>query len=128
MAGRLMEVLHQSQHLNELAAPGVPHPRFHQPAEPMNAFRELPAVERRGLIKRLALVFQQRQIMQGIVDKIGRVIAAGVRGDCLAATGDLDPVDISLRQHLLMAVARRNRIVVVPVTHQHRDETRVATL
>jgi hypothetical protein len=54
----LVEVLHQSQHLNELAASGIAHPRFHQPAKPMNAFGEPPAVERRGLIERLALVFQ----------------------------------------------------------------------
>jgi hypothetical protein len=42
----LMKVLHQSQHLNELAAPTIPHPRFHQPS---------PFVQRRGLIERLHL-------------------------------------------------------------------------
>ena len=114
----LMKILHQSQHVNELTAAGIAHPRFHQSPKAMNAFGEPPIVERRGLVERLALVFQQHQIMQGVVDKIGRLVAADVDGDCLAATGDLDPVDISLRQNLLMTVARGNRIVVVSVTHQ----------
>ena len=116
----LMEILHQPQHLDELAPPGIAHPRFHQPPQTMNAFGKLPAVERRGLIERLALVFQQSQIMQRIVDKLRLVVAADMGGDRLAATGDLDPVDISLRQNLLMAIARRNRIIVVAVTHQRQ--------
>src|SRR3984893_16827189 len=77
----LMKILHQLQHLNELAAAGIAHPRFHQSPKAMNAFGEPPVVERRGLVERLALVFQRRQIMQGVVDKIGRLVAADVGGD-----------------------------------------------
>jgi hypothetical protein len=36
----LMEVLHQSKHLNELASACVAHSRFQQPAKTMNAFGE----------------------------------------------------------------------------------------
>jgi hypothetical protein len=113
----LMKVLHQSKHLNELAPACIAHPRFHQPPQAMNAIGEPPAVERRSLVERLALVFQQRQIMQRIVDKIRRVVAAGMDRDRLAPADDLNPVDISLRQNFLMAVARGNRVIVVPVTH-----------
>jgi hypothetical protein len=58
--------------------------------------------------------------MQRIEDKIGRITAAGMHGDRLAAKGNLDPVDVSLPQNLLMAVARRNRGIVVLVTHQRQ--------
>ena len=40
--------------------------------------------------------------MQGIKDKFRLAIVAGMDGDDLAATGDLDAVDISFRQNLLM--------------------------
>jgi hypothetical protein len=43
-----------------------------------------------------------------------------MHGDGLAATGGLDPVGISLRQNLLMTVARWNRVIVVLVTHQRQ--------
>src|ERR1700730_15339060 len=116
----LVKVLHQSQHLNELAAPAIPHPRFHQPSQTINAIGEAPFVQRRGLIERLALVFQQGEIMQGIVDKLGPVVAANVGGDRLAAASYLDPVRVTLRQHLLLAVTRRNRIIIVAVTYQRQ--------
>ena len=71
----LMKILHQSQHLNELAASGIAHPGFHQPPQTMDAFCELLAVQRGGLIESPALVFQQGQIVQGIVDKIGGAVS-----------------------------------------------------
>ena len=63
----------------------------------MDALGEDPFVERRGLIERLALLFQQGEVMQGIVDKLGPVIAADMGGDRFAATNDLDPIDVALR-------------------------------
>lgn len=86
----------------------------------MNRFGELPAIEWCGLIERLCLVFEQRQIVQRIVDKIGLVVAAGMGRNGLATTGDLDPLDISLGHNLLMTVARRHRVIVVAVTHQRQ--------
>jgi hypothetical protein len=49
------------------------------------------------LIERLGLLFQQRQIMQRVVDEIGRLVAAWMHGDRRITADDLNPVDISLR-------------------------------
>ena len=51
----LVEVLHQAQHLDELAPSGVAHPGFYKPSQTMDAFGQLPAVQGRCLIERLAL-------------------------------------------------------------------------
>ncbi|TPV99612.1 MAG: hypothetical protein USCAAHI_00944 [Beijerinckiaceae bacterium] len=61
----------------------------------MNTVRKSPIVQRRRLIERLGLLFQQRQIMQGVVDEIGRLVAARMHGDRLITADDLTPVDIS---------------------------------
>jgi len=53
----LMEVLHQPQHLDELAPSGRPHPRFHESPQPMNTVRKSPIVQRRRLVERLGLLF-----------------------------------------------------------------------
>ena len=77
-------------------------------------------MERRGLIERIGLMFQQRQVMQGIKDELRLAVAAGMGGDDLAATSDLHPVDISLRQNLLVAMARGNGVVVVAIPNQRQ--------
>ena len=41
----LMEVLHQSKHLNELPPSGIAHARFHQTAQTVDAFGEFPIVQ-----------------------------------------------------------------------------------
>jgi hypothetical protein len=46
-------------------------------------------------VARLGLLFQQREIMQGVVDEIGRLVAARMHGDRLITADDLTPVDIS---------------------------------
>ena len=104
----LVKILHQPQHLNELAPSGIAHSRLHQPAQTMNAFGQLPVIKRRGLIERFALVFQQSEIMQGIIDELRLAVAANMGCDDFAATGDLDPVNIPLRQDLLVAITRGN--------------------
>ena len=60
----------------------------------MDAVGKLPAVQRGCLIEGPALVFQQGEIMQGITDKICRAVTAGMDRDDLAATGDLDALDM----------------------------------
>jgi hypothetical protein len=55
----LMEVLHQSKHLNELAASGIAHSRFHQPAKTMNAFGEPP---RKGSPRKPAALARSNRI------------------------------------------------------------------
>ena len=103
-----------------------PHARLHQPPQTIDAIGEAPVVERRGLIERLALVFEQGEIMQRIEYELGLVVAARMHGDRLTATDNLDSVDVTLRQHLLMAIAGWNRVIVVAVAHQRhgRDARR----
>ena len=93
----------------------------------MNAVRKPPIVQGRRLIERLGLLFEQHQIMQRIVNEIGRLVAARVHGDRFIPADDLHPADISLRQNLLMAVARRHRVIIVLVAHQQPGQTRVVT-
>jgi hypothetical protein len=59
----LVKILHQPQHLDELAPPHGPHPGFHEPPQPMNTVRKPPIIQGRRLIERLGLLFQQGQIM-----------------------------------------------------------------
>jgi hypothetical protein len=65
----------------------------------MNAVRKSPIVQRRRLIERLGFLLEQRQIMQRIVNEIGRLVAARMLGDRFIPANDLNPVDISLRQN-----------------------------
>jgi hypothetical protein len=51
------------------------------------------------LIERLGFLLEQRQIMQRIVNEIGRLVAARMLGDRFIPANDLNPVDISLRQN-----------------------------
>ena len=53
---------------------------------------------------RFSLVFQQSQIVQRVINKIMDVITAGMAGDHLATTDNLDPVHIALGQNLVMAM------------------------
>ena len=72
----------------------------------MDTLGKLPVVKRCRLIEGFAFVFKKRQIVQRIIDKIGRAIVASVAGDDRAATDNLNPVDITLGQNLMMAVTR----------------------
>ena len=109
----LVKILHQPQYLDELAPSRGPHPSFYEPPQPMNAIRKSPIVQRRRLIERLGLLFEQRQIMQRIVNEIGRLVTARAHGDRFIPADDLNPVDISLRQNLLVAIACRHRVIIV---------------
>jgi len=60
------------------------------------ALRQLPSGERRGLIQSAALVFEQGQIVQRIVDGGFAFVVAHVFRDDFAAAHDHDPVDVSL--------------------------------
>ena len=64
------ERLHQPQHLHELALTLAAHPRFEQAAQGRELFRQLPAGERRGLVQRVDLLLDQREVMQRIEDEV----------------------------------------------------------
>ena len=55
------EVLQQAQYLDILAAGLLEKPRFDQPPQLVEALRQFPSRQWRGLIQSAALVFQQRQ-------------------------------------------------------------------
>jgi hypothetical protein len=95
----------------------------------VNAVREPPIVQRCRLVERLGLLFQQRQIMKGVIDEIGRLISARTHGNRRIPADDLNPIGISLRQNFLMAAARRRRIIVLFLWRTSgNEEIRVLTL
>jgi len=50
------------------------------------------------LIERLGLLFEQRQIMQRIVNEIGRLVAARMHGDRFIPADDLRPVEMEIEK------------------------------
>ena len=70
------EVLDQPQHLDVLPAGVLPQSRLQQPAQLSEALGQLPSRKRRGLVQRPALVFEQSQVVQRIVDGGFAFIAA----------------------------------------------------
>jgi len=48
------------------------------------------------------------------------VVVARVHGERFAPADNFNPVDISLRQNILMAVARRRRVIVILVAHKRQ--------
>ncbi len=97
----LVKILHQPQHLNELAPSGIAHSRLHQPAQTMNASGKLPVIKRRGLIERFALVLQQSEIMQGIIDKLRLAVAAdSLRAGLATSAAANDALGHMIQKHL----------------------------
>ena len=78
------EGLQQPQYLDVLAAGVLAQSRLQQPAQLSEALRQLPAGKRRGLVQSAALVFEQSQVVQRIVDGSFAFVAALVFGDDLA--------------------------------------------
>ena len=50
------------------------HARFQQPAQAVEALAKLPAIQRGGLVQRPDFVFQKRQEMQKVIDKISGLL------------------------------------------------------
>ena len=91
--------------------------------------RQLPALQRGGLVERARLHLEQRQIVQRIGDEHTGAVAAGMPGDLLAAAQDHDLVDEALHHDVLEAVGGRHRIVVAAIAHErHRRDPRSALL
>ena len=76
--------LQQPQDLDELALAAVAHARLQQMAQVLERLRQIPALQRRGLIEGVRLRLDQRQVMQRVEDEDARAIAARVPGDLLA--------------------------------------------
>ena len=115
-----MEILHQTQHLDEVAPPGIAHAQIEQSSQPIDTLCQLPALKRHRLVQRPAFMFQLRQIMQRVVDKVRHLLEPCMHGNNLRGTGELDPLNISLDQNLPVAKPRGDRVVFVPVKHQRK--------
>ena len=79
------EHLQQAQDLDELALAGLAHAGLEQPAQGRELFGQFPADQRRGLVERADLLFQQGQVMQRVEDEVLALVGARMAGDLLGA-------------------------------------------
>ena len=75
------EVLQQTQHLHEFALAPFAHARLQQTAQRLILLGQIPPLQWRGLIQRGGLPLQQRQVVDGIEDKVVLLVGAGMPGD-----------------------------------------------
>jgi hypothetical protein len=114
------ERLHQAQHLHELAFARFAHARFQEAAQRRELLRQLPADQRCGLVERIDLLLDQRQVVQRIEHEVFPLVGAGMPGDDLRPAGDHHLVHVAAHHHLAVAKACRHRVVVAPVAHQRQ--------
>lgn len=93
--------------------PPVPgHAAFHQAAQRREFLGKVPALERSGLIQRIDLLLDQRQVMDGIEDNVFPVPAPRITGNDLATAAEHHLIDIAPNPDVLMAVGDRHGIVL----------------
>jgi hypothetical protein len=92
------ECLQQPQHLNEPAFPLFAHPGLHETAQDKKGFGQLSISQRGSLIKRIGLLFDQRQIMKRIIDVILLLPRPDMAGDDFSAAGNYHLMHISERK------------------------------
>src|SRR5262249_44659669 len=71
-----------------------------------------------ALVESANFLFEQRQIMQWVEDKVLARVGARITGDHLAAAGDHHLVDIAADQNLAVAISGRHRVVGAAIAHQ----------
>lgn len=89
----LRDCLHQPQHLDELAFAAIAHPCLHQMTQVLERLGQAPVLQRCGLIERVRLHLDQRQIVQRVEDEDARTITALMPRDLLAAAQDDGLID-----------------------------------
>jgi hypothetical protein len=114
------EDLQQPQDLDELAFAALAHTGLDQAAQRGKFLRQIPADQRGCLIKSSDLVFEQRQVMQWVVDKIFPLVRARMSGDYLRPAGDHHLIDVAADQDLAVAVGGRHRVVGAAIAHQRQ--------
>ena len=105
---------------NELALALFAHPGLHETAQDEKDFWQFPTGQRGCLIKRIGLLFDQRQIMKRVIDVILLLPRPRVTGDDLSPAGNHHLMHIAPHQNRLMTVGSRNRIIVAAVTHERQ--------
>ena len=94
------EGLHQPQDLHELALARLTHARFEQTAQRHELLRQLPVGQRRGLVERIDLLLDQRQIMQRVEHEVLAFIGPRMTRDDLGATRDHDLMHVPAHKNL----------------------------
>src|SRR5271168_4004839 len=79
---------------------------------------QIPADQWRCLVESADLLFQQRQVMQRVEDKVLALVGARMTGDHLGPAGDHHLVDVAADQNLAVAVGGRHRVVGAVIAHQ----------
>lgn len=74
-----LETFQQSQNLHVFPPTMLGHAAFHQPAQRGELVRQIPALQRSGLIQRIDLLLDQRQIMDRVEDDTSRSQLRGWR-------------------------------------------------
>ncbi len=115
---RKVEAFHEAQDLHIFPPAMLGHSAFHQAAQRREFLGQVPALERSGLIQRVDLLLDQRQVMNGIEDDVLTLPAPRMTRDDLAAAADYHRVDIAPDPNILMAIGDRYGIVVGLVAHQ----------
>ena len=118
MQVRKLEALQQAKNLHILAPAMLCHAAFHQPAQCGEFLGQVPALERCGLIQRIDLPLDQRQVMERIEDDVFPFPAPWMASDDLTAAADRHLVDIAADPDILMAIGDRDGIVVGLVAHE----------
>src|SRR3546814_7034414 len=70
MQVRKVEALQKTEHLHVFPPAMLGHAAFHQPAQRRELVRQIPALQRSCLIQGIDLLFDQRQVMNGIENDI----------------------------------------------------------
>ena len=115
---RRTEYLQQPQHLDKLAFTALGHAGFEQATQRGKFLGQIPADQGRRLIESADLLFEQRQVMQRVEDKVLALVRARMTGDCLGPAADHHLVDIAADHHLAVAVGGRYRVVGAAIAHQ----------
>jgi hypothetical protein len=115
-----LEHLHQTQHLPELTLALSAHAGFEQSAQRCERLGQRPTSQRRCLVERVGLLFDECQVVQRIEHEVLALIGARVSCDDLRPARDHHLMHVATDQHLLVAVGRWNRVVVASIANQRQ--------
>ena len=114
------EYLEQPQDLDELAFAALAHAGLDQAPQGGEFLGQVPAGQRRRLVESADLLFEQRQVMQRVEDKILALVGARMTRDHLGPAADHHLVDVAADQNLAVTIGGRHRIVGAPIAYQRQ--------